>query len=129
MGLEERQQAGERKTSADPVEMTVGSDTARPRQRGEELLHPGNRRQLVLKGGGRAGGKCFEKRVRQRSSELDCDGSGEGRPVFAEAECDGLVDRRREIDSRQALGENAGEDQFAVDQHTVAIEDDELRQR
>ena len=73
--------------------------------------------------------KCFEKHVRQRSSERGCDGGGESRTVLAEAECDGLVDRRWKIDSRQALGENAGEDPLAVDQHTVAIEDDELRQR
>jgi hypothetical protein len=95
------------------------------RQRGEEVLYSRHRRQLALEGGSRAGGECLQKCIRQRLSEPGCDRSRETGAVLAEAQRDCLVDRRRKIDRDQSFGENAGEDQFAVDQDTIAIEDNQ----
>src|SRR5271169_5663434 len=124
--LEEWQEPGQREALADALETAVRCDATRHRQRGEQVLYSCHRRQLALEGGSRADGKSLEKCIWRRSSEPGCDRSRESEAVLAEAECDGLVDCRRKIDRDQAFGENAGEDQLAVDQDTIAIEDNEI---
>ena len=90
------------------------------------MLDPRHRRQLELEGRSRTGGEHLEKRVGQRSSKAGRDRDRESGAVHAEAECDGLVEGRRTIDRDQAFGEHAREDEFAVDQYSVTIEDDEI---
>src|SRR6516225_7966310 len=111
---------------ADAVEMAVRSNAPRLRQCSEKILYPGHRRQIELEGGSRAGGECLEKCVWQCSSELGRDRSRESGAVLAEAEGDSFVDRRRKIDRDQALGENTGKDQLAVDQDTITIENEKI---
>ena len=130
MRVEKRQQAGHREALADPVEMAVRGDAARRRQRGEQLLDPGHRRQLALEGGSRADAQ-MSRRTRPGSARPNRVSTAAERvarflpkpSVMASS----IVVGKSTAD--QALGENAGEDQLAVDQHTVAIEDDELGQR
>ncbi len=68
----------------------------------------------------------LEKSIRQRPPVPSLDRGGQAVAVLAEAEGQGLLDRRREIRRGQALAQHPGEDDFAVDEDAVAIEDDKI---
>src|SRR6266436_9591565 len=126
MRVEKAQQAGYRQPLADPLEMAVRGDAAWQGQGVEQLLDARDRLQLALQDQGRAGPHRLEELVRQRTPEAALDGGAEGRTVLAEAECQGLLGRRRKIRLDQALAKHPGKDQLAVDQHTVTIEDHQI---
>jgi len=125
MRVEQRQEAGHRECVPDAVEMAVRGDAAPRRQRGEEFLDARYRLQLALEGDVDLGAHRLEEPVRQRAPKPGLDRGSQGQAVLAKAEDHGLLDRRRKIGGDQALAENAPEYDLAVDQHTVAIEDDE----
>ena len=75
------------------------------------------------------GPESLEEPVRQRTPEPGLDLGGQGDAVFAETEHHRLVHRDRKIGGDQTLAENPAEDDLAVDQHPIAIEDDEIRQK
>ena len=72
--------------------------------------------------------ECLEEPVRQGAPEPGLDLGCQGDAVLAKTEQHRLVHRDREIVGDQTLAENPAEDDLAVDQHTIAIEDDESRQ-
>src|SRR5260370_14954867 len=109
----------------DAIEMAVRGNAAPRLQRGEEFLDTRYRQQLTLEGDVDLGAHRLEEPVRQRAPEPGFDLGSQGEAVLAKTEGHGLVDRRRKIGGDQALAENAPEYDLAVDQHTIAIEDDE----
>src|SRR6266851_147642 len=106
--------------------MAVRGDAARQGQGVQQLLDAGDRLQLALQNQGRAGPHRLEELVGQRTPKAALDGGTEGCAVLAKAEGEGLVGCRRKTRLDQAFAEHPSEDQLAVDQHTVAIEDDEI---
>lgn len=127
--LEERQQAGYRQRVADPIEVAVRSDAARRRQCGEQLFDTRYRGQLARERDIDMGAETLEKVVPQTTPESGLDLGGQGEAVLAKTEHHRFVHRDRKVGGDQALAENSAENDLAVDQHTIAIEDDEIRQK
>src|SRR5438105_7236903 len=127
MRIEERQQPRHRKRMADPIEVAVRSDAARHRQRCEELFDARYRGQLGRERDIDMAAERLEEPVGESAPEPRLDLGGQGDPVLAETEHHRLLHRDRKVGGDQTLAENSAEDDFAVDQHTIAIEDDESR--
>src|SRR5215472_9071441 len=127
MRIEQRQQPGDRERLPDAVEMAVRCDATRRRQRREQLLDPGDRRQLALESLIDTGAHPLEEPLRQRAAKSSLDRGGQRDAVLAEPEHHRLVHRDRKLGGDQALAENAAEYDLAVDQHPIAVEDDESR--
>ena len=109
--------------------MTVRGDAARRRQCGEELFDARYRGQLAGERDIDMGPERLEEAVRQGTSEPGLDLGGQGDAVLAKTEHHRLVHRDRKIGGDQTLPEYPAEDNLAVDQHPIAIEDDESRQK
>src|SRR6202022_1988260 len=126
MRLEKAQQPGHRQPLADPLEMAVRGDAAQQGQGVEQLLDAGDRLQLALQDQSRAGPHGLKELVRQRTPEAALDGGTEGRTVLAEAKCQGLLGRPRQVPPDKAPSKPPGKNQFAVGQHTITIKDHEI---
>ena len=129
MRIEERQQPGHRERMPDPVEVAVGSDATRHRKRREQLFGAGYSRQLAFEGVVDMSTESLEEPVRQSAPEPGLDLGGQGDAVSAKTEHHRLVHCDRKVGGDQTIAENPAEDDLAVDQHTIAIKDDESRQR
>ena len=123
--IEKRQQPGHRERVVDSVEMAVGRDAARDRQRCEQFLDPRNCGQLVFEGDVDMRTEGFEKPIGQGAPEPGLDLGRQRGAILAETEHHRLGHRDRKIGCNKTLAENPAEDDLAVDQHPIAIEDDE----
>ena len=108
--------------------MTVRGDAARRRQCGEELFDARYRGQLAGERDIDMGPEGLEEAVRQSAPEPGLDLGGQSDAVLAKTEQHRLLHRDRKVGGDQTLAENPAENDLAVDQHTIAIEDDESRQ-
>ena len=113
----------------DPIEVAVRSDAARRRQCREQLFDARYRGQLAGERDIDMGAERLEEPVRQSTPEAGLDLGGQGDAVLAKTEHHRLVHRDRKIGGDQTLAENPAENDLAVDQHPIAIEDDESRQK
>src|SRR6516164_9711907 len=125
MRLEQRQEPGHRQRLPDAVDVAVRGDAARRRQFRKKLLDPRYRSQFTLESDVYAGAHRLKEALRQRASEPGLDFGGQGKAVLADAEDHRLGDRDLKTPGDQALAEHAPKDDLAVDQHTVAIENDQ----
>src|ERR1700724_3225279 len=113
----------------DPIEVAVRGDAARRRKGGEQLFNARYRGQLAGERDIDIGAECLEEPVRESAPEPGLDLGGQGDAVLAKTEHHPLSHRDRKIGGDQTLAENPAEYDLAVDQHPIAIEDDEIRQK
>ena len=128
--IEERQQAGSPMSAWRTRSRWLFEATQRGAgKRGEQLFDARYRGQLAGERDIDMGAECLEEPVRQSAPEPGLDLGGQGDAVLAKTEHHRFVHRDRKIGGDQTLAENPAEDDLAVDQHPIAIEDDESRQK